>query len=213
MKRLVLVLWLTLCIGDANAQSDILTGRADQGVNFLIQLSGTANRERFQNIQAILKIEPNPEGKENPYLIVTLGKPFDNAANSFYFNSDDAKMDALSTTIRCELRSSAIKQPVSHFYHLSPSLFKIKGFRTQHDDEDIARTKKIARPTRIAAQSGRFEVTVNAGRVQGFVELTGYDFVGKEIVRYQANFSGEAYTGPAQPIHEVWKTTSPASKP
>ncbi|MBF0480995.1 MAG: hypothetical protein HQK81_03685 [Desulfovibrionaceae bacterium] len=202
--RIVMVLALFAGLWPAQAAAqDILSDREESSKQYLVQLDGSVGIDNFSNTKAILTLAPSPEGAQNTYVLTVSGWPRDNGLNTFVWVSDDTLMTDVSSMVVCRVVDSAFKQANIHFYYLSPRLLRAATV-TQHEKEDIRQARKVALPTRIAANAGELSLNFMGGAVTGRVWITGYDPVGRAFVHYQANIQGELSRG-LQSTHSVGK--------
>jgi hypothetical protein len=155
---------------------------------YLLEFAGTVLHENFTSGKAILTFSKAPPGSQHEYLVLIEGFPQKQTRNSFYWNSEDSTMEVYANHVVCAVRQGAIKTADIHFFYLSPSL--LKRPYTHKDKENLQKTLKTAKPTKVFAQSGELKLTINAQTVAGTVWLKGYDSIQKSHVQYAVSFSG-----------------------
>jgi len=194
----LLVVALVLAARPGLAQEDDTPFVLDTDGNtdrYLLTIAGTVGSESFQGVQGLLTIAYPPEGSANPYLIIEVGFPAIGLRNTFYWNSQEGPMTVAVGRVRSRLVGRGIKQGDSHFYYLSPALFRREGVATQQEGERIRHVEQTALPTKIFAQDGEFVLTMGQGRLTGRVVMSGLDPVGHDYVRYAATFVGQRSPG------------------
>jgi hypothetical protein len=183
--------------GRAQKSSEIsILESEDSPIQYVLTLSGTAGKETFSGVRAILTLAHADLQSPNLYNVTIVGFPTTGTRNTFYWNSEDGPMDTLAGTIHSRLAGRGIKPATSHFFYLSPVLFNTQIFMTQQDAEDRKKTEEsIAKPTEITALAGELTMTATKARVTGRVVMHGLDPVGRNYVRYTASFEGTRQRG------------------
>ncbi|MHC1789508.1 hypothetical protein [Solidesulfovibrio sp.] len=182
---LVLCLWAGQCLGQT-----VLEDIDEREKYYVLTLSGLVGKNSFQQTQAVLTLASSPPGSIHAYVVTVTGWPKNNGENTFVWNSEDSAVESVLGRVTCRIVSSAATPPNMHFFYLSPVLFKREGMVTQHEGERIRQVRKEALPTMIQARAGELTLNVAGQQVDGRVWMTGYDFVEKANVRYQASFQG-----------------------
>lgn len=182
---LVLGLWPGQCLGQT-----VLEDVYESARYYLLTLSGLVGKNSFQQTQALLTLASSPPGSIHAYVVTIVGWPKNNGENTFVWNSEDSSEESLLGRVTCRIVESAAKPPNINFFYLSPVLFKRQGMQTQHEGERLRQVRKEALPTKIQARAGELTLNFTGQQVDGRVWMTGYDFVEKANVRYQATFQG-----------------------
>jgi hypothetical protein len=170
---------------------DLILGGTTIPKHYLIQLNGTVMNETFSGAQALLTIMPPSPGGTNPYQVIIQGFPKKNSRNSFFWNSEDSEMTAISNDITCDIKRTFVKQIPMHFIFMSPELLAHTGALALLGDEGKKLAEKGALPTLINARAGKLKFRAYSNSVSGTVWMKGYDFVEKAFVQYSAAFSGK----------------------
>ena len=155
---------------------------------YLVQISGTVMNETFSGSQSLLKILPAVPYSNNPYLIIIDGFPKKNSRNSFYWNSEDSEMTAISNDISCDIKRSFVKPVSMYFVFLSPELLRHTGALELLGDEGKKYAEKSALPTLIHSRAGKLKLRIYSNSVSGTIWMKGYDPVEHSFVQYSANF-------------------------
>lgn len=171
---------------------------------YLIQLSGTVLNETFSGAQALLTLMAPVPYSTNPYQIIIQGFPKKNSRNSFFWNSEDSEMTAISNEITCEIKRTYVKPVPMHFIFLSPELLRHTGSLELYGDEGKKFAEKTALPTLINARAGKLKLLIHSNSVSGTVWMKGYDPVEKAFVQYSARIYGKR-TYKLQPKQELKK--------
>ena len=185
LAALVLCLWAGQCLGQT-----VLEDLDENAKYYVLTLSGLVGKNAFRQTQAVLTLTASPPGSIHAYVVTVTGWPKANGENTFVWNSEDSSVESVLGRVTCRIVSSAAKPPNMHFFYLSPILFKREGMLTQHEGERIRQVRKEAVPSMIQARAGELTLNVAGQQVDGRVWMTGYDFVEKANVRYQATFQG-----------------------
>lgn len=184
---------------------DFFLDKLETTSRYLVQLSGQANQEIFDAVQALVAISPSPPGSKNPYIVIIVGYPRDNMRNSFFWNSDDSSMRIVGSEVVCRIARSYLRQPDIAFFYLSPVLYKSpKLFLTQHEKERLEESIRVAEPTKVMSQAGELRISFLGNQVRGQAWLHGHDPIGHEYVRYTVTFSGIQSQG-LRSTKKVWK--------
>jgi len=145
---------------------------------YLLELSGTAYKERFHGAQAIMRISGSSGFDENPYLVIIEGYPRRNARNSFFWNSEGEDMEVLANRLTLTIRRNAVRPTDTHFFYLSPVLYEHAVPEGHHRQEELkAAAMKDALQTKVYATAGELRLNILSSRVTGYVWLKGYDFI------------------------------------
>lgn len=161
-------------------------------VQYILEMSGTVQNEKFTNARSMLTLGMAPPDSVNSYFIKIIGFPAEQQRNVFYWDSEEAAMNVVSNSITCTLQNTALRPANIYFYYLSPFLYKRKPLYSTHNEkEDMQRVMKTAVPTKIYAKGGSLQLTVNPHSISGSVTLYGYDGVEKANITYAASFFGK----------------------
>jgi len=180
--------------GQARAQEQDILAPDHSLRTFILSFNGTTNNKTvFSRVRAMMRISHNAPDRDNPLEVVIEGYPELGARDSIYWNSNDTRMDFIGGSLQCRLTINWSQTPTIHFFYMSPVLFKNPNIPTQHEAERIRWVELHAKPTKIFAQEGLLTLNVSGNMVTGRIEMTGYDTLGREPVKYVANFSGTEY--------------------
>lgn len=157
---------------------------------YLITLNGTVGNERFFGARALLHIGAADDFDPNTYVVTIEGYPLLNTRNTFFWDSRDAPLTALSSQLKSRIVRSVLGFPNIHFYYLSPVLLEAIEMETQHEEERIAEATAVALPTLIKAQAGELDLRLYGTTLSGTIWLKGYDKVQKSYVLYRAQIYG-----------------------
>jgi len=199
-------LFLFICIvfmkpTSAPAQPE-LVDTTGFGQKYLVRLTGTVLNEKFEGVKGLLQIGPPNPASLNDYFVMIVGYPTTNQRNTFFWNSDETEMITFSDELTCKIKRSCAKKVDSHFFYLSPILFKNKGAVTQHDEERKKHVEKTAKPIKVFGQAGELHLRFYSDEVTGNAWMTGYDTVERSYVRYQVSISGQRIQSGIEPRQE-----------
>ncbi len=158
---------------------------------YILQISGTVMNETFSEAQALLTLMPPSLVNNNPYLIIIEGFPKKNSRNSFFWNSDNSEMTAISNEITCDIKRTFVKPVPMYFVFLSPELLRHTGALELLGDEGKKYAEKTALPTLIYARAGKLKLSIYSNSVSGTIWMKGYDPVEHAFVQYNARLSGK----------------------
>jgi hypothetical protein len=198
MKRLLrdfaIGMLLTLGLGFLPihaAADDMLLDRTDIPKQYLVQISGTVMNETFSGAQALLTLMPQVTGKVNPYQLIIEGFPKKNSRNSFFWDSEESEMTAISNEITCNIKRTSVKTVPMYFMFLSPELLKHTGALETQGDEGKKFAEKTALPTLVNASAGKLKLRIYSNSVSGTIWMKGYDPVEHAYVQYSARLYGK----------------------
>jgi hypothetical protein len=170
---------------------DILLDGTDISKQYIVQISGTVMNESFSGAQALLTLMPPDPGGNNPYEIIIEGFPKKNSRNSFFWNSENSEMTAISNEITCDIKQTYIKPVPMYFMFLSPELLKHTGALESLEDEGKKYAEQTALPTQINARAGRLKLRIYSNSLSGTIWMKGYDPVENAFVQYSARLYGK----------------------
>jgi hypothetical protein len=170
---------------------DILLDRTEISRQYIVQISGTVMNETFSGAMALLTLMPPAPGRSNPYQLIIEGFPKNNSRNSFFWNSENSGMTAISNEITCDIKQTFVKPVPMYFMFLSPELLKHTGALESLGDEGKKLAEKEALPTLINAKAGKLKLRIHSNSVSGTIWMKGYDPVENAFVQYSARFYGK----------------------
>jgi hypothetical protein len=170
---------------------DILLDRTEISKQYIVQVSGTVMNETFSGAMALLTLMPPVIGRNNPYQLIIEGFPKKNSRNSFFWNSENSEMTAISNEITCDIKQTFVKPVPMYFMFLSPELLKHTGALEALGDEGKKFAEKTALPTLINARAGKLKLRIYSNSVSGTIWMKGYDPVENAFVQYNARFYGK----------------------
>ena len=170
---------------------DILLDRTEISKQYLVQISGTVMNETFSGAMVLLTLMPQAPGRSNPYQLIIEGFPKKNSRNSFFWNSENSEMTAISNEITCDIKQTFVKSVPMYFMFLSPELLKHTGALESLGDEGKKFAEKEALPTLINARAGKLTLRIYSNSVSGTIWMKGYDPVENAFVLYNARFYGK----------------------
>jgi hypothetical protein len=174
----------------ANADDFLLDG-TDVPQKYIVQISGTVMNETFSGAQALLTLMLPAPGENNPYEIIIEGFPKQNSRNSFFWNSENSEMTAISNEITCNIKQTYIKPVPMYFMFLSPELLKHTGALESLEDEGKKFAEQSALPTLVYARAGKLKLRIYSNSLSGTVWMKGYDPVENAFVQYSARLYGK----------------------
>jgi hypothetical protein len=170
---------------------DILLDRTEISKQYLVQISGTVMNETFSGAMVLLTLMPPAPGRSNPYQLIIEGFPKKNSRNSFFWNSENSEMTAISNEITCDIKQTFVKPVPMYFMFLSPELLRHTGALESLGDEGKKFAEKEALPTLINARAGKLKLRIYSNSVSGTIWMKGYDPVENAFVQYDARFYGK----------------------
>jgi len=122
--------------------------------------------------------------------VVIVGFPTASTRDTFYWTSQEGRMDVSGAAIRSRLVGRGIKLSQCHFFYMSPQLYAREGALTQHEDERKRHVDETALPTKIFAKNGTLLLSMGQNRITGQIVMHGLDPLGRDYVQYTASFVG-----------------------
>ncbi len=170
---------------------DILLDRTEISKQYIVQISGSVMNEKFSGAMALLTLMPPAPGGINPYQLIIEGFPKKDSRNSFFWNSENSEMTALSNEITCDIKQTYVKPVPMYFMFLSPELLRHTGALELLGDEGKKFAEKTALPTLINARAGKLKLCIYSNSVTGTIWMKGYDPVENAFVQYSATLYGK----------------------
>jgi hypothetical protein len=170
---------------------DILLDGTEISKQYIIQMSGTVMNETFSGAMALLTLMPQIPGMSNPYQLVIEGFPKKNSRNTFFWNSENSEMTAISNEITCDIKQAFVKPVPMYFMFLSPELLKHTGALELQGEEGKKFAEKEALPTLINARAGKLKLRIYSNSISGTIWMKGYDPVENAFVQYSATLHGK----------------------
>jgi hypothetical protein len=170
---------------------DILLDGTKISKQYIVQMSGTVMNETFSGAMALLTLMPQVPGMSNPYQLVIEGFPKKNSRNSFFWNSENSEMTAISNEITCDIKHAFVKPVPMYFMFISPELLKHTGALELQGEEGKKYAEKEALPTLINARAGKLKLRIYSNSISGTIWMKGYDPVENAFVQYSATLHGK----------------------